>query len=211
MKLLLHHTLGADSGHAGNTFQLVQQGVLQELGQLHRVHILHGHRSHHNRQHGGIDFQHIRRAHHLIPGGRQGADALLDIHTDGIQIHTLLKFQHHHGIIFAGSGGYFLNMLQSGHGLLQRFGHFRLHLFRAGTGIGGHDHHIGEVHVGKQIRGHFQISNHAQDQNGDHRDENGQRLFDTEFGHRKLLLPIARHHILIVAYHAHRMEICNKL
>ena len=187
MQLLLHHALGADLGNTGNALQLVEQGVVQELGQLYRVHALHGYCRHFHRKHGGIDLHDIGGAHHVVPCCVQGGDILLDVHTDGVQIHRFLKFQYNHGIVFTGGGCDFLDVLQSGHGLLQGLCHLSLHLFGAGAGIGGHDHHIGEVHVGQQIRGHFQIGHHAQDQDGNHRHKNRQGLFYAEFGHTVLL------------------------
>ena len=180
VQLLLHSAGGGDPGNTGDAFQLVHQLFAQKFRQLHRVHAVHGDRRNGNGQHGGVDLQHIGRPHHLIPGGGKAGKALLNIHADGIQIHILLKFQHHHAVILRGGGGDLYNMLQGGHGLLQRAGQLLLHLFRACAGIGGHDHNVGEIHIGKQIRGHIQVRYHTQNQHRDHRHKHRQRLFNTK-------------------------------
>ena len=183
MQLLLHRAGGGNTRHAGDALQLVHQRFIQKFRQLRGQHSLHRHCRHFNRQHRGIDLQNIGRTHHLVPSGRQGTDGLLDIHTDGIQIHRFLKFQHDHTVVFTGCGGDLLDMLQCGHGLLHGLGDLRLHLLRAGTGIGGHNHHIGEIHIGQQIRRHFEIRHHTQHQYGNHRHKNGKGLFNTELRH----------------------------
>ena len=187
MKLLLHRTGGGDSRHTGNALQLVHQCLVEEVRQLCGAHSLFGHRRHGDGQHGRIDLQNIRSAHHIIPAGLQGGDRLLDVHTDGVNVHRLLKFQHDHAVIFTGGGGDFHNMLQGGHGLLQRSGDLCLHFFRTGARIGGHDHHIGKVHIREQVRRHTQIRHYTQNQYGNHRNKNRHRFFHRKLDHTFLL------------------------
>ena len=80
-----------------------------------------------------------------------------------------------------------LDMLQCGHGLLHGLGDLRFHLFRTGAGIGGHDHDIGEVHVGQQIRGHPCIGYKSEHDHRDYRHEYSKRFFYTERRHTQLL------------------------
>ena len=183
MEFLLHRAGGGDPGHAGDALQLGHQGVIQKFRQLHGGHALHGHGGYLHRKHGGVDFQHIGRANHLIPVCRKGGELLLDVHADGIHVHRFLKFQQDHAVIFIGGGGDLLDMLQCGHSLLHGLGDLRLHLFGAGAGIDGGDHNVGEVHIGQQVGGHPQIGHHPQHQHGDHRHEHGQGFFYTEFRH----------------------------
>ena len=183
MELLLHRAGGGHPGNTGDALQFGHQGVVEEFRQRHGVLSLHGNGSHLHRKHGGVDFQHIGGANHTVPTGFQGGELLLNVHTDGVHVHRFLKLHHHHAVVFAGCGGHFLDVFQGGHGLLHGFGNLGLHLFRAGTGIGGHHHDVGEIHVRQQVGGHFQIGHHAQHQNGNDCNKNSQRLFDTEFWH----------------------------
>ena len=187
MELLLDHAGGGDLGHAGDTLQLVHQSLIEEGGQLHRIHPLHGHRRNRDRQQGGVDLQHIGSANHIVPLGRQCGDLLRDIDTDGVHIDRVFKLHEDHGIILTGGGGDLDNMLQRGHGLFHGFRDLGFHLLRACAGIGGHHHNIGEIHIGQQVRGHLEKCDHTQNQNCDHRDKNRQRFFDRKFRHTALL------------------------
>ena len=192
VQLLLNFAAGGDPGDAGNALQFVHQRFIQEFRQLHGVHALHGYRRHLHGKHGGVDLQHVGRAHRVRPVGGQLGDLLLDIHAHGVHVDALGEFQNDHANVFAGNGGHLLNVIQRGHGLLHGSGDLLLHLFRACTGVGGHDQHVREIHIGKQVGGHAEIGHHAQHQYGDHRDENRQRLFDGEFGHTALLTALKR-------------------
>ena len=187
MEFLLHCTGGGDPCHTGNAFQFVHQSFIEKIRQLHGIHSLFGHRRHGDRQHRGVDFQHIRRTHHVIPSGLQGGDRLLDIHADGVHVHRLLKFQHHHAVILTGGGGHLHNVLQSGHGLFQGPGDLCFHLFGTRSGISGHDHHIGKIHIRKQVRCHTQICHNTQDQHSNHRNKNRHRFFYRKLDHTFLL------------------------
>ena len=166
MKLLGHSTGGADPGHTRHTLQLAKQAFVQVFRQCHRVHTVFGNGGHHDRQHGRVDLQYEGRLDHSIPAAGQGNNALLDIHTYGIQIDSLLEFQHNHTVILCRGGGDLLDPVQGSHRLFQGFCYFRFHLFRVGAGVGGHQYHIRKVHIGKQIRGHIQVGYHTQ---SDHR------------------------------------------
>ena len=185
VQFLLDGTGSGDSCHTGDAFQLVHQGIVQEFCQGDGIHALHGHAGHFHRQHGGIDLQHIGCSHRLFPGSGQHRDLLLNIHADSIHIHGILKFQHDHTDIFTGCGGNFLDMLQGGHGLLHGLCDLVFHLFRRGTGVGGHDHHIGKIHIGQKVRGHLCISHNTQHQNGNDCNEHGQGFLDGKLGHRE--------------------------
>ena len=178
MELLLDHTGGGDLSHTGDALQLVHQSLVEEGGQLHRIHTLHRYRRHFHGQQRGIDLQHIGGAHHIVPLGRQCGDLLLDVNTDGIHVDGVFKFHEDHGIILTGCGGYLQDMLQCGHSLFHGFRNFGLHLFRACAGISGHNNHIRKIHVRQQVRGHFKIGHNAQNQNGNHRDKNCQRFLN---------------------------------
>ena len=185
MELTLHRAADGDAGHAGDALQLGGQGVVDEVRQLGDVLAVIGQGRHLHRQHGGVHFQHIGVAHGVAPGALQLVDLLLDIHADGVHIHPVLKLQHHHGHAVHGAGGDVLDAVQGGHGLLQGLGDVGLHSFGAGPGVGGHQDHIGEVHVGHQVGGHLQIGHHTQHHNGQHRHEHRQRLLYAEFGHNR--------------------------
>ena len=73
-----------------------------------------------------------------------------------------------------------LDLVQRGHGLLHGLGDFRLHGFGTCSGIGGDNDHIGEVHVGQQIRRHLEVCHHTQHHNGQNCHKNRQRFFYTE-------------------------------
>ena len=187
MQLLLDHAGGGDTGNTRDTFQFIDQRIVEKLCQLNGIFSCHGHRRHFYRQHRGIDLQHIRRTDHIIPLTGERHDLLLDVHADGIHIHGLFELQHNGADILTGSGTDFLDMLQSGHSLLKRFGHFLLHFLRCGTRIGSHNDHIGKVHIGQQIRGHLKIGNNAQHKHGNHRHKDGHGFFYGKFMHRQLL------------------------
>ena len=185
MQFLLDDAAGGDPGHATDALQLGHEHILHEIRQLIHIHVLHGHGADLHGNHGRVDLQHIGGAHSVLPARLQNTDFLLDVHADGIQVHIVLKFQHDQGIVGAGVGDDIFYVLQGGHRLLHGLGDGLLHGLRTGTGIGGHDDHIGEVHAGQQIRGHPGISNDAQNQNGHGGTEDRQRFFDAEFRHGK--------------------------
>ena len=181
--LLLQNAADGHAGHTCDALHLTRQGLFHELRQLRHIHTLPGHGGDLHRQHGGVDLQHIGRAHGIIPAALEGGDLLLDVHACGVHVHPLLKLQHHHGHAVLAGGGDVLDLVQRSHGLLQGLGDVRLHRFRAGTHIGGHDDHIGEIHVGQQVRRHLQVGYYAQHQDGQHRHKHGERLFYAEFRH----------------------------
>ena len=186
MELMLDRTADGDTGHAGDALQLGGQGIRDKVGQLRDVLAVVGQGRHLHRQHGGVHFQHIGVAHGVAPGALQLVDLLLDIHADGVHVHPVLKLQHHHGHAVHGAGGDVFDAVQGGHGLLQGLGDIGLHGLGAGPGVGGHQDHIREIHIGHQVGGHLQIGHHPQYQNRQHRHEHGQRLFYAEFGHSRI-------------------------
>ena len=181
--LPLHQPAYGHAGHARDALHLARQRVFHELGKLRHVHLVAGHGGHGHRQHGGVNFQHIGRAHGVVPAALESGDLLLDVHARGVHIHALLKLQHHHGHAVLAGGADVLDLVEGGHGLLHGLGDVALHGLGAGARVGGHDDHIGEVHIGQQIRRHFRVCHHAQHQYGQHRHEHRQRLFHAEFCH----------------------------
>ena len=76
-----------------------------------------------------------------------------------------------------------LYFIQRGHGLLHGLGDVRLHGLGAGPGAGGHNDHIGEVHIGHQVRRHLQVRHHTQHQYGQHSHKHRKGFFYAEFRH----------------------------
>ena len=95
------------------------------------------------------------------------------------------KLQRDHGYAVLAGGGDGLDLIQRSHGLLHRPGDGLLDGLRAGAGIRSDDDDIGKVHVGQQIRCHFQIRHHAQHDNAQHRHKDRQRFFHAEAGHTR--------------------------
>ena len=178
-----HGAADRNAGHTGHALQLGGQLSGDEIAERVHVHVLPGHGGHHHRQHGWIDLQHIGGGDGVVPAALQYGDLLLDVHTDGIHIGAVLKLQRDHGYAVLAGGGDGLDLIQRSHGLLHRPGDGLLNGLRAGAGIRSDDDDIGKVHVGQQIRCHFQIRHHAQHDNAQHRHKDRQRFFHAEAGH----------------------------
>ena len=172
-----------DAGHAGHTLQLAAELIGDEVAELVHVHVLPGHGGHHHRQHGGVDLQYVWRGDGVLPAALQNGYLLLDVHADGVHVHAVLELQQYHGHAVLAGGGHVLDLIQRGHGLLHGLCDGLLHRFGAGAGVGGDNDDVGEVHVGQQIGGHFQVRHHAQHNNAQHRHKDGERFFYTEAGH----------------------------
>ena len=185
---LFHHAGTAHTGHAVQPFKTGDHIGIHKLGELVDVHILHIHAGDHHREH-------IRRKlhqHGILGRLRQCALDLIQrggqSHHGAVHIGVLLKFQSHHAHVLAGGAGHVFHTAHGAQPRLQRCGYCRLHPLRAGTGIAGHHHHIGQFHGGQEIRGHAGKADHAQHDHHDHRHHHGKRLFHAIFGHSCLLL-----------------------
>ena len=172
-----------DAGHAADALQLAGELIGDEVAEGVNILPLLGHRRHHDRDHGGIDLQHVGRTHRVGPLALQNRNFLLDVHTDGVHVHAVLELQHHHGNTVLRGGGNSFDAVQRGHGLLHGPRDGLLHGLGAGARVGGDDDHIGKVHVGQQIRCHPQIRHHTKHNNSQHHHEDGQRLLYAEFRH----------------------------
>ena len=172
-----------DAGHAADALQLAGQLVRHQIAEGVDVAALPGHGGHHHRDHGRVDLQHIGGPHRVGPLPLQHGDLLLDIHTDGIHVHAVLKLQHHHGRAVLAGGGDLLDLIQRGHGLLHGPRDLLLHRLGTGAGIGGDNNHIRKIHIGQQIRRHPQIRHDTQHHHRQYHHKYRQRPLYAEFCH----------------------------
>ena len=176
------------AGHAGDAGQLGAELIVHKVAQLAHVHGVAADGGHHHRDHGGVHLQYVGGGHAVVPLALQRGDLLLDVDAQRVHIGPVLKLHDHHGDAVLAGGLDLLQLIQRGQSFLQRLCDLLLHAFRACAGIAGDHDHIGVVHVGHQVGGHFQIGHHAQYQNGQRHHIDGQWFFHTKAGHE--LLPL---------------------
>ena len=188
MHLTIHRAGDIHAGHARDARQLGGQLLIHEVAQLAHVHGIAADGGHHDGDHGGVYLQYVGRGHRVAPLALQRGDLLLDIDAQRVHIGAVFKLQHHHGYAVLAGGGDVFQLIQRRQRLLQRLCDLLLYALRACAGVAGDHDHIGIVHVGHQVGGHFQIGHHTQYQNGQRHHIDGQRFFHTKAGHE--ILPL---------------------
>ena len=174
--------------HAVDPFQFNGKGIVYKGAQLQRILSFIADRRYQRGDQIAAQLRYHRGADGIVPGGGKGADAPLDIHHGHIGVHTILKGQQYDGIVFGAGGGDLFNIVQRGHGLLQRLGNGAFHFFGAGSRVGSHEHNIGKAHFRQQIGGHFGNGNISQHQDQDHGYQHRKRLFYTVLRNHGVLL-----------------------
>ena len=76
-----------------------------------------------------------------------------------------------------------LDAVEHREGVFQRLGHVGLDLLRAGTGVGGHDQQVGQVHRGEQVGLDAGQADKAQHQHQYDRHQYRKWFFYTVFRH----------------------------
>ncbi len=176
----LHIAADRHAGHALNALQLGEQLSVQQVGQLDVVHALHLHGRHSDWEHTGVHLHDVRGAHHVVPAAGDRVQLFPDIRGEGVHVGVICKLQHHLGAVLPGHGGNLLHMVQGCHSLLNGPGDLVLHLLGGRARAGGDNDRIGQVDVGKQVRGHAGKGHSAQNNGDNDPHQHSQGFFDAE-------------------------------
>ena len=179
---LFHIAAGGHAGHAFNALQFGHQFRVQQIGKGSVVHAVHFYGGNGNGQHTGVDLHDVGRAHHIVPAAGDRIELLPNIRGKGIHIGVIGELEHNLGGVLLGDGVDLLHMIQRSHSLLNGPGDLLLYLFRSRAGIGCDDHGIGQIDVGKKVRGHPGKSHGPQDQSNHNAHKNGHGLLNAESG-----------------------------
>ena len=181
--LLLDDAVGGGGGHAVQALEAGHQLVVDVVGELQYVHVVPADGEDRHRQHVGVQLHGHRRAHIVVKFALELVQPGGDLDQRGVHVGPVVELHDDHAHVIPGLGGELFDVRQCGEGGLHGSDDLALHLLRRRAGIGGVDHHVGQVHAGQQVGGHVLEGDVPQHDHQQYAHDDGIGLFDGELGH----------------------------